>query len=254
MARRLAKPKVGVERIDNVPLAERARAMILQAILDKQFEQRLPSEETLAQMLNVSRTTIRTALQGLEQDGVISRKRAVGTTINLHIRPSTLALQRMVGFDGLLREKGYDVAVDIEWERGVAGVEVAAAFGLDANQDSLIAEKSYSADGSPAIHIRDVVPWSNLRDQDFSGEVPASIFEFSKTEWKRPVDHAVAELIPMVRASPESTRLAVTEEPFTRLHERHYDARGELLAISVIDVDNRYFHFEVFRRRPVGAT
>jgi len=31
--------------------------------------------------------------------------------------------------------------------------------------------------------------------------------------------------------------------------ERHYSARGELLAVSIIDVDNRFFRFEVFRRR-----
>ena len=55
-------------------------------------------------MMNVSRTTIRSALQSLQQHGIVSRKRAVGTTINGHIRPSALALQRLVGFDTLLRE------------------------------------------------------------------------------------------------------------------------------------------------------
>jgi hypothetical protein len=53
----------------------------------------------------------------------------------------------------------------------------------------------------------------------------------------------------MVRKGPETTKLAVGDEPFTRLHERHYNGRGELLAVSIIDVDNRFFHFEVFRRR-----
>lgn len=236
-------------RIQNVPLAERARGLILQAILDKRFDHRLPSEEALAEMLDVSRTTIRTALQGLEQEGIITRKRAVGTTINAHVRPSTLALQRMVGFDGLLREKGYDVDVEVDWRRRVAGREANEVFGIDPEQDSLIAEKSYFADGSPAICIRDVVPWSNLRDADFAGDVPASIFDFSAREWNQRVDHAVAEILPMVKESPATTNLTVGRDPFTRLHERHYDAGGQLLAVSTVDVDNRYFNFEVFRRR-----
>jgi GntR family transcriptional regulator len=235
-------------RIENVPLAERARGLILQAILDKRFDHRLPSEEALADMLNVSRTTIRTALQGLEQDGIISRKRAVGTTINAHVRPASLALHRMVGFDGLLREKGHEVEVAVDWRRGPAGEDF-DDLGVDPEQDSLIAEKSYIADGSLAIHIRDAVPWANLRDADFGGEVPASIFEFSVQEWHERVDHAVAEILPVVRTSPETTKLEVGDEPFTRLHERHYDSRGQLLAVSIIDVDNAYFHFEVFRRR-----
>jgi GntR family transcriptional regulator len=236
-------------RIDNVPLAERARALILQAILDKRFDQRLPSEEALAEMLNVSRTTVRTALQGLEQDGLITRKRAIGTTINDHVRPASLALHRMVGFDGLLREKGHEVQIDVSWRRGPAGSEAVEGFGIDADQDSLITEKSYEADGSLAIHIRDVVPWENLRDPDFAGEVPASIFEFSAAAWREPVDHAVAEIVPMVRTTPATTRLPVGDEPFTRLHERHYNGRGELLAVSIVDVDNAFFRFEVFRRR-----
>jgi GntR family transcriptional regulator len=244
-----SQPRSAVARIENVPLAERARGLILQAILDKRFNQRLPSEEELAGMLNVSRTTIRTALQGLEQDGIITRKRAVGTTINEHVRPMSLALHRMVGFDGLLREKGHEVEVDVSWRRGPAGTAALDDLGIDSDQESLIAEKSYVADGSLAIYIRDVVPWTNLRDSEFDGDVPASIFDFSALEWQERVDHAVAEILPMVRKGPETTKLEVGDEPFTRLHERHYNTRGELLAVSIIDVDNRFFHFEVFRRR-----
>jgi hypothetical protein len=39
----------------------------------------------------------------------------VGTTINRHAGPETLALQRIVGLDWLLREKGHEVEVDIGW-------------------------------------------------------------------------------------------------------------------------------------------
>jgi GntR family transcriptional regulator len=250
MIYRVTTPRGAVERIENVPLAERARELILEAILDKRFDERLPSEEALAEMLNVSRTTIRTALQGLEQDGVITRKRAVGTTVNAHLRSTSLALQRMVGFDGLLREKGHDVNVEIGWRRGPASVDFAETIGSEfRSEDSLLTEKQYFADGSLAIYIRDVVPWERLRDQDFAGEVPASIFEFSSEDWDERVDHAVAEILPMVRRSPETTKLLVADEPFTRLRERHYGRDGQLIAVSHVDVDNRYFHFEVFRRR-----
>jgi GntR family transcriptional regulator len=240
------RTKIG--RIDNVPLTEQARTAIMEAILEGRFAERLPSEEQLAEMLNVSRTTIRTALQSLEQDGIITRKRAIGTTINAHLRPSSLALQRMVGFDGLLREKGYDVRVEIAWERDKPSAESAKYFGLDPKQDSLLAEKFYFADGALAIYIRDVVPWENLRNEDFSGEVPASIFEFSDREWKRPVDHVVAEILPVVGSDGTKLRLK-KGQPFTRLLERHFASGGDVIAASTVDVDNRFFHFEVFRRR-----
>ena len=241
---------MAIDRIENVPLTERARTAILEAILEKRFNERLPSEEALAEMLNVSRTTIRTALQSLEQDGLISRKRAIGTTINAHVRPSTLALQRMVGFDGLLREKGHDAKVEVEWRRGSPSAALASTFELDAEEEHLLIDKIYSADGSPAICIHDVMPWSNLRDPEFSGEMEASIFEFSGRACRKAVDHVVAEIIPVVKRSDQTTRLPIEEgEPFTRLHEQHYAVDGELVAVSVVDVDNAFFHFEVFRRR-----
>lgn len=242
--------RMAISKIENVPLTERARSAILQAILEKRFEARLPSEEALAEMLNVSRTTIRTALQSLEQDGIINRKRAIGTTINAHVKPSTLALQRMVGFDGLLREKGYETKVEVEWRRGRPEAEIADIFGLDPDQDSLLAEKRYFADGSLAIFIHDVLPWSNLKDPEFSGEVEPSIFEFSSRACQKPVDHVVAEIIPVVKRSGETTHLPIAEgEAFTRLDEHHHAADGDLVAVSVVSVDNAYFHFEVFRRR-----
>ena len=72
--------------LENTPLAERARKAILDAILTGRFENdRLPSEDDLSKMLNVSRTTIRTALHSLEQDGIVTRRRAIGTTINRHV-------------------------------------------------------------------------------------------------------------------------------------------------------------------------
>jgi GntR family transcriptional regulator len=245
----MAKSQSEMERIENVPLTARARSAIMEAILERRFSERLPSEEQLAEMLNVSRTTIRTALQSLEQDGIITRKRAIGTTINAHLRPSSLALQRMVGFDGLLREKGYEVKVEVDWRRGTPDPDIAAEFELGGDQDSLIADKYYYADGSLAIYICDVVPWEILADDEYSGPVSPSIFEFSDDAWRRPVDHVVAEILPVVKDG-DNTKLRVKQgKPFTRLHERHFAAGGDAIAVSVVDVDNEFFHFEVFRRR-----
>ncbi|MSO42012.1 MAG: GntR family transcriptional regulator [Solirubrobacterales bacterium] len=246
----MASKQASIGRIENVPLTEQARTAILEAILDKRFDERLPSEEALAEMLNVSRTTIRTALQSLEQEGIITRKRAIGTTINAHVRPSTLSLQRMVGFDGLLREKGYSVDVEVIWSRGTPGEDFVESFSLEPDQDSLLSEKSYFADGKLAIFVRDAMLWANLKDQKFDGEVEASIFEFSSAAWTVPVDHVVAEILPVVKRSKETTKVPVERgEAITRLLEYHYDSRGDQLAVSMVDVDTDFIHFEVFRRR-----
>jgi GntR family transcriptional regulator len=237
------------KQLENTPLADRAREAILQAILEKRFDTgRLPSEDELGRMLNVSRTTIRTALQGLERDGIITRRRAIGTRINRHVGPPTLALQRLVGFDWLLKEKGHKIKVDISWKRAAPPADLAEVFELGADEEYLMTEKLYFADGDPAIYVRDIVSWAELKSEPDS-QPPASLFEFSKLYLRRPIDHAVVELAPMVKRDADTTKLETdVGEPFMRLYERHYSRNGEPTAFSVIDADDDFIRFEVFRR------
>ena len=235
-----------VRELDNTSLASRARGAILEAILDGRFETRLPNEDELAKMLNVSRTTIRSALQGLEQEGIITRRRAIGTKINRHVGPATLGLQRMVGFDWLLRENHRDVRVDVTAERGEPPEDFVRIF--DAAGECLAMSKAYVADGQLALHIRDVVPWSTISSTELDGDLPASLFEFSRRHAVEPIDHAVVEIVPMLKTDG-MTELPLDENtPFIRLLETHYTRGAEIAGYSLIDVDDRYIRLEVFRR------
>jgi GntR family transcriptional regulator len=239
-----------LERLDNRPLAAKVRDSILQAILSESFDGgRLPSEDQLASMLNVSRTTIRTALHSLEHDGIITRRRALGTTVNQHVKPDLVALQRLVGFDWLLREKGHKVRVDVSWTREPVTEEIRQLFGSDPHDEGLLTEKLFFAEGQLAIYTRDLVPWEELARPP-RGKLSASLFEFSARHCRDPIDHAIVEIEPAVKRDGETTRLTVeVGDPFARLHERHFSLGGRLIAYSVIDVDDKFIRFEVFRRQ-----
>lgn len=239
-----------LEPLDDTPLAERVRKAILDAILDKQVTGRLPPEDVLAEMLHVSRTTIRSALQSLEEHGVVNRKRAVGTTINTHIGRSALALQRLTGFDTLLREKGYKVKVHTEWERGVPAEDVLTVFEMRSDCECLLTLKNYLIeDRRTAMVIQDIVPVDTLRDDEVTDRVPGSLLEFTRRYCKTHIDHSVVEAMALVQTSPQRTTLSVKNgEPFMRLHETHYSTAGEPLAFSIIDADNDLVTFEIFRR------
>jgi GntR family transcriptional regulator len=239
-----------LERLDNRPLAAKVRDTILQAILSQSFDGgRLPSEDDLATMLNVSRTTIRTALHSLEQDGIITRRRALGTTVNQHVRPDLVALQQLAGFDWLLREKGHKVRVDVNWTREPVSAEIRDLFHSDAQGEGLLTEKLFFADGQLAIYVRDLVPWEEIARPP-RGKLSASLFEFSARHLREPIDHAIVEIEPAVKRNEGTTKLAIAEgDPFARLHERHYAQDGRPVAQSLIDVDDKFIRFEVFRRQ-----
>lgn len=236
-----------LRQLDTRLLAMRARTAILRAIFAGNFESKLPNEDRLAEMLNVSRTTVRTALQGLERDGVVTRQRAIGTIINPHVRPSSLTLQRLIGFDALLTERGYavDVAVTTRW--GEASDELAEVFAIEPGTDCLLIEKSYRADDTLALVILDAVLRSEIVAPDAIEHVDASLFTFSQGHCRMPIHHAVVKLVPMVQRAGV-TRLEMSSgTPFLRLHETHYSRRSDPVAFSIIDFDDRFVQLEVVR-------
>jgi GntR family transcriptional regulator len=235
--------------LENAPRPEQVREAILDAILAGRFEDdRLPPERELSKMMRVSRTTIRAALQSLERSGIVTRRRAIGTTINRHVDPSMLALQRLVGFDWLLEEKGHEVRVDQSWRRTVPPEDLVEALDVDAAEAFFVTEKLYFADGAPAIFVRDLVPWRLIvRTPPDAPE--ASLFEFSRRYCGAPIDHAVADIVPLVKHD-QPTKLELRRgQAFLRLHGVHYSPAGDVVAYSAIDVDDGYIRFEIFRRR-----
>ncbi len=241
---------MALERLDNRPLAAKVRDTILQAILSQSFDGgRLPSEDELASMVNVSRTTIRTALHSLEQDGIITRRRALGTTVNQHVRPDLVALQQLAGFDWLLRQKGHEVRVDVSWAREPVSTELSQLFGSAPHEEGMLTEKLFFADGQLAIYIRDLVPWEEIAKPP-RGKLSPSLFDFSARHCREPIDHAIVEIEPAIKRDQQTTKLAVAiGDPFARLHERHFTVDGRSIAYSVIDVDDKFVRFEVFRRQ-----
>jgi GntR family transcriptional regulator len=233
--------------VGTTPLVPRAREAILSAILEGEFETRLPPEDELADMLNVSRTTVRAAVQDLERDGLITRRRATGTVINRHVGFESLALQRLVGFDWLLRKHGHDVNVDVTWERRVP-TEVADLLPWEGDVDCCVIDKRYYADGEIAIALRDYIPWSELRTDKLHEPIEPSLFDFSRRYGERPIANAVVQIVPMVVRGPSTTELELKRgQPFIRLHETHYDDHGDPVAWSSIDLEDRVLRLEVFR-------
>ena len=127
--------------------------------------ERLPPEQELSARLGISRGTLRTALQRLEESGEIVRRQGSGTFVG-RTASWTLdeGLEKLVSYHELARRRGLrlDLA-QLEIERRALGGEHGRLFGLDPQTLATTITRVLVMDGAPGAHMRDVVhPSVNL--------------------------------------------------------------------------------------------
>src|SRR5215213_6297445 len=97
--------------------------------------ERLPPEQELSAHLGISRGTLRTALQSLEDTGEIVRRQGIGTYVGRAVSTSLdEGLEKLVSYSSLAAERGVTLEVgelSVE-ERGLRP-ETAEIFGLPAS-------------------------------------------------------------------------------------------------------------------------
>ena len=121
---------------------------------------RLPPEHDLARMLGVSRGTLRTALQRMEESGEIVRRQGSGTFVGEVARPTALneGLERLVSYSSLARQRGLKlVQRKIRIEREPLGSGLATVFERPAETLAPTISRVILVDGRPNAIMHDVV-------------------------------------------------------------------------------------------------
>jgi GntR family transcriptional regulator len=239
-----------VESVGGTSLAFRAREAILHSILERRFEDsRLPPENELADMLGVSRTTVRSALQSLEQHGVLTRSPRRGTQVHGRLSPSMVALQRLIGFTRLLEEQGYTVET-VTTSKVVTAVPdlVASVLGTGAGAQVHEINRLFYASGRPAIWAIDYIPSDLFAEPPSDDQLAQPPFDMGELLVGGPVDHAVVELVPCRATEHAVQQLALEpDEAYLLLEETHYSVAGVVLGFSLIHVNDHFVRFQLYR-------
>jgi GntR family transcriptional regulator len=239
-----------VEAVGGTSLAFRAREAILHSILERRFEDsRLPPENELADMLGVSRTTVRSALQSLEQHGVLTRRPRRGTQVHGRLSPSLVALQRLIGFTRLLEEQGYTVET-VTTPNLTAAVpdEVASALGTSSGVPVYAISRLFFASGRPALWVINYIASDLFAETPNDDQLAQSPFDMRELLIGGPVDHAVVELVPSTASDEVVKQLALKPaEPYLLVKETHYSVTGVVLGFSLIHVNDHFVRFRLYR-------
>ena len=120
---------------------------------------RLPPEHEIADMLGISRGTLRAALRRLEDTGEIVRRQGSGTFVGRVTVPAQLAerLERLEPYSSLAERKGVKLsATQVRIERRAVGPEVGELLELDPSIEATTIYRVLLADGSPVAVMLDV--------------------------------------------------------------------------------------------------
>jgi GntR family transcriptional regulator len=239
-----------VDSVGGASLAHKAREAILHSILERRFEDsRLPPENELAGMLGVSRATVRSALQSLEQHGVLTRSPRRGTVVHGRLSPSMVALQRLIGFTRLLEEQGYTVKVTSDTNLTTAAPhEVTETLGLPRTAPVYEVSRLFAASGKPAIWAVNYLAADLFRHPPNGVDLAQSPFDMGDLLLGGPVDHALVEIVP-TKATRRVVRQLGMEpgEAYLLLKETHLSATGLTLGFSHIHVNDRFVRFRLHR-------
>lgn len=215
--------------------------------------ERLPSEPQLAHDLGVSRATLRDALRSLEEDGFVTREHGAGTFVTFRPR-----LQNNLGVNfgvtQLIRAQGLEPGIaSLSVTRQPANEEWAAALALEPGAPVVVLERVRTADGTPVVFSRDVLPEALLAGRVglLDGLSGGSLYELLERELGVVIEHGVATILPL-QASARVAQL-LGERKGTLLvfiRQVDYDLEGRPVLLSHDYHLADAFELTVVRRGP----
>jgi GntR family transcriptional regulator len=140
------------------PLHKKAEKSIVDLMQNSQ-QNKLPAEEELAEMLGVSRTTIREAMNSLLRKGVLFKNKGRGNFILNSVINTKMRIDLFNDFSISISEAGYKPILSSNVKRNQEpGMEIRQILGCTINDPIDLIEWEYLADQMSAILIYSWMP------------------------------------------------------------------------------------------------
>ena len=202
----------------------------------------LPSEPALAKQIGVSRATLREAMKGFEDRGLIERRQGIGT----YVRPKVIdaGLEELVSIESLAAQIGLEVSMeDLQIQRR-------APTGDEPGEDEVLEiSRVIAAEGRSVALLIDIVPADLISSQELESKFRGSVLDLL-LEWGEPsLDFSKTD-IKAVAAEPEiAARLGVMPgEVLLLLEAKLFDLKGQIVDRSHSYFLSSIFQFHVVRR------
>jgi GntR family transcriptional regulator len=170
----------------------------------------LPPEPELGRKLNVSRTTVRKAVELLIREGFVYVRRGIGTEI-LDFK-ATQPLQCITSFSETLREKGFDVSYrGVKVKTVPAPAKLAADLKIAAGDKVVRIHRVALANGKPiAIMLNYLLPEVVPGIEEKAHKI-RSLYAFLESEYNVAIEAATDSISARAASSEEAEALKIPE-------------------------------------------
>jgi len=168
----------------------------------------LPPEPELEKRFHVSRTTVRKAVELLEQQGFVHIQQGRGTSILDY--KAIQRLQYVTSFSETLQEQGFEVSHQVlALERVPAPVHVAQALGIAEDTELIQIRRLAFANRFPiALMVNYLFPDLVPRIEEKRGKI-GSLYYFLEREYNLFIDAATDYISAVTAGEPEAEQLLV---------------------------------------------
>lgn len=210
--------------------------------------ERMPGEHDLADHYEVSRATIRTALQDLESRGLTVTKHGLGTVVTAHSSTGQADLRRLESMTDTIRRQGREPGMEYRAIRvRPASKEELSKLDLSPGDEVLATERALTADDETVAFSYDVIPVKLLGPEFDPREVTGSLFGLLE----RHGSSAVIAVTELHAAAGEHIGWGArpSEPVYLLLVQLHSDASGQPVALASTYFLEGRFPFGLVRHR-----
>jgi GntR family transcriptional regulator len=234
-----------------IPLYAQAELQLREIIQEQEFQdgKLLPDEMQLAEMMGVSRNTIRQAMDRLVNEGLLTRKKGVGTRVA--IKTITTKLDQWMSFSGEMTRQGVPIEnIEVKISRELPSSEIATFFEIPLHQPILKVLRVRQLDRSGLVLF---TSWLHPR-------LPLTgIEEFKKTPFYEIIEKK-AGLQPLLSDEEisargadqfESKHLQMRQGAHVLVRKRRvYDDQQRPMEFSIAVYNAEFFSYAIKIKRP----
>ena len=227
--------------IRHKPIAEQIHSILLERIINREFDEagRLPSEEQLAVEMNVSRSTVRTALTMLAAEGYLYRKHGSGTYVNSKVIEIKTRLDGIWEFSKLIESSGRKPSIKVLAEKvRCANKSEEEQLMLRRDEKVLSLERLFFADEHPVICSTNVLPEKIIINPYPKEALIGPINKFLELYCGFQIDYTIADISATLVSEIMSKLLNVSiGEPLLKFEEIFYGSHN----VPLVKATNLYY-------------